>query len=214
MAHPGLQLFGFFEEETKPWRGIPGGLLSNAFTRPADADFAGGYILQSIGVMPLTYASQLSRSEGTTGEKLGEHMARFKHLAGINICGECLPKEENYLELSGENDRHGLPKPRIHHSRGPNEEAIYRHGEGTMRSIWEAAGATGIWTFPREAHTLGTCRMSSDPNVGVVDADHRVHGVRGLYICDNSNYPSSLTTNPALVQMALSLRLAARFLRT
>ncbi|WP_404445398.1 GMC family oxidoreductase [Microbacterium marinum] len=60
----------------------------------------------------------------------------------------------------------------------------------------------------RSCHTLGTCRMSEDPEDGVVDAAGRSHEVDNLWICDNSTFPSALTANPALTQMALSLRTA------
>ena len=61
MAHTGVQVWGVFDEEIFPHKGIPGGLISEDTHRPADADFAGGYLLQSIGVMPVTYASELAR---------------------------------------------------------------------------------------------------------------------------------------------------------
>jgi len=81
-----------------------------------------------------------------------------------------------------------------------------------MRDIWTAAGATGLWTFPRAAHTLGTARMGDDPHSSVIDRDGKSHDVENLYICDNSMFPSSLSVNPALTQMALSLRVADQFL--
>jgi choline dehydrogenase-like flavoprotein len=64
----------------------------------------------------------------------------------------------------------------------------------------------------RFAHALGTCRMGANGDEAVVDADCRVFGLDNLYVCDNSVYPSSLPVNPALTQMALSLRTADRFL--
>jgi len=64
----------------------------------------------------------------------------------------------------------------------------------------------------RTAHTLGTCRMSADPAQGVVDADGRSHDIPNLWICDNSTFPSALSANPCLTQMALSLRTADRML--
>ena len=50
--------------------------------------------------------------------------------------------------------------------------------------------------------------MSDDPEDGVVDAAGRSHEIDNLWICDNSTFPSALTANPALTQMALSLRTA------
>ena len=211
MAHPGPQVWGVFPEETRPTRGIPGGLISEDTHRLPDADFAGGYLVQSIGVMPVTYATQLGRS-GRWGEALVDHMRRFDHVAGINILGECLPDEANRLTLSDEVDARGLPKPLVTFSNGPNERALAAHGERLMRAVWEAAGATEVWSFPRNAHTLGGCRMGVDASDAVVDADGRSWAVPNLHVCDNSVFPSALSVNPCLTQMALSLLIADRFL--
>jgi choline dehydrogenase-like flavoprotein len=50
--------------------------------------------------------------------------------------------------------------------------------------------------------------MSDDPATGVVDADCRVHGVAGLYVCGSSVFPTSGYANPTLTIVALALRLA------
>lgn len=213
MAHPGVQVWGQFPEDVRPYKGIPGGLISEDTHRPQDADFVGGYLLQSIGVMPVTYASQLARGSGLWGDRLRSHMFGYNHTAGINILGECLPYEHNYLELSDEKDARRLPKPRIHFTNGENERRMNTHAEALMRQIWSAAGAESLWTFPRNAHTIGTCRMGTNPTQAVVDPDGRSFDVPNLYIMDNSIFPSALSVNPALTLMALSLRVADRFLQ-
>jgi choline dehydrogenase-like flavoprotein len=81
-----------------------------------------------------------------------------------------------------------------------------------MRDVWDAAGAEEVWAFPRNAHTIGTCRMGNDPDEAVVDADCRAFDVPNLSICDNSVFPSALAANPALTIMAVSLRTAERFI--
>jgi len=212
MAHTGLQLWGRFEEDVRPYKGIPGGLISEDTHRPSDANFAGGYLLQSIGVLPVTYSSQLARGRGLWGEALREHMRGYNQTAGINILGECLPQEGNVLTLSEERDGRGLPKPAISFSYGANERRLLMHAETLMREIWRAAGATDVWAFQRSAHTIGTCRMGADAASAVVDPDGRVFDVPNLAIVDNSVFPSALSANPALTIMALSLRTADRFL--
>lgn len=212
MAHPGLQIWGVFDEPVHPTRGIPGGLISEDTHRPADADFAGGYLLQSIGCMPVTYAGQLARGSGLWGRALVDHMARFEHVAGINMLGDCLPHPDNRIELSDELDGRGLPKPLVTFANGANERAMTAHADRTMRAVWDTAGAREVWAFRRSAHTLGACRMGTDPDDAVVDADCRSFEVPNLLICDNSVFPSALSVNPALTQMALSLRTADRFL--
>lgn len=43
MAHTGTQVWGQFDEDVRPYKGIPGALISEDTHRPKDADFAGGY---------------------------------------------------------------------------------------------------------------------------------------------------------------------------
>ncbi len=57
-------------------------------------------------------------------------------------------------------------------------------------------------------HPLGTARADADPDLGVVDAGLRLHGVEGLYVSDASAIPSSLGVNPQVTIMALATRLA------
>ena len=212
MAHVGVQVWGQVDGELHPWKGIPGGLISEDAHRPKDADFAGGYLLQSLGVMPVTYATQLARARGLFGRELTDHMAGYNRVAGINVLGDCLPDERNLLELSDENDARGLPKPRVRFTEAENERRMTDHAERLMLDLWNSAGAREVWSFRRYAHTIGTCRMGTDPARSVVDADGRSHEIPNLTICDNSVFPSALAVNPALTIMALSLRTADRFL--
>jgi choline dehydrogenase-like flavoprotein len=212
MAHTGVQVWGTFEEEVRPNKGIPGGLISQDTHRPKDADFVGGYLLQSIGVMPVTFSGQVARGRKLWGQPLRDYMRQYNHIAGINILGDCLPHTNNYIELSDELDGRLLPKPRIHFTAQENELRMNAHAETTMRRIWEAAGATDIWAFGRYAHVIGTARMGLSGDDAVVDRDGRAFDVPNLYISDNSTFPSALSVNPALTIMALSLRTADKFL--
>ena len=54
--------------------------------------------------------------------------------------------------------------------------------------------------------------MGADDADAVVDADGRAWAVPNLTVCDNSVFPSALSVNPCLTQMALSLRIADRHL--
>ena len=212
MAHTGAQVWGQFEADIRPYKGIPGGLISEDTHRPKNADFAGGYLLQSLGVMPVTYASQLARGEKLWGERLRTRMRGYNHVAGINICGEGLPHAQNFVELSDEKDARGLPKPRVFYTAGENEKKLTAHADRLMRAIWAEAGAHDVWALDRHPHTLGTCRMGLDPATSVVSPEGRAHDIPGLYVVDGSVFPSSLAVNPALTIMALSLRTADRFL--
>jgi choline dehydrogenase-like flavoprotein len=212
MAHTGVQVWGTFAEDIRPYKGIPGSLISEDTHRPKDADFAGGYLLQSIGVMPVTFASQAARARQLWGQAGRDYMRNYNHIAGINILGDCLPHADNFVELAEEKDVRGVAKPRVHFTAQQNELRMTAHAENIMRQIWSAAGATDIWAYPRYAHIIGTARMGLSGDDAVVDANGRAFDVPNLYICDNSVFPSALGVNPALTIMALSLRTADKFL--
>ena len=53
------------------------------------------------------------------------------------------------------------------------------------------------------AHQMGTCRMGADPRTSVTDAHGQVHGVKGLFVCDGSLFPSASGVNPMVSIMGL-----------
>ena len=61
-------------------------------------------------------------------------------------------------------------------------------------------------------HQLGGTRMSTDPTMGVVDPDCRVHGYKNLYVAGGSIFPTSGWANPTLTIVALTLRTADHLL--
>ena len=79
-----------------------------------------------------------------------------------------------------------------------------------MHAIWETAGAQDVLTIDRYAHLVGGCRMGSDADSSVIDADHRVWEIPNLFVCDGSVMPTQGSANPALTIMALASRLAER----
>lgn len=212
LAHPATQVWGTFDTLQRAYRGYPSALITEDFSAPADADFAGGYLIQSLGVMPLTFATSLVRGGGLWGRELMAALDATSFTTGVGINGECLPSAENALTLTGEPDEYGLPRAEVTFSLGTNEKALIAHATDVMVRILEAAGASETRVLQRTAHTLGTCRMSVDPDDGVVDADGRSHEIANLWIVDNSTFPSALAANPALTQVALSLRTAEKLL--
>ncbi|MGN6325381.1 GMC family oxidoreductase [Pseudolysinimonas sp.] len=211
LAHGAVQVWGRFDEEVRGYRGYPSSLISEDMVRPGDASFAGGYLMQSLGVMPATWATSVARA-GVWGRELVDALLGYRYMAGIGINAECLPSEENRLELADETDELGVPLARVTFSAGENERAIDAHAVPVMEAILRAAGARSTMTLPRSAHTIGTARMGADPATSVVDPRGRSHEIDNLWVCDASVFPSSLAANPALTLMALSLRTAEAML--
>ena len=169
--------------------------------------------LQSLGVVPVTFAKQVARGRGLWGKALVDYLEQYNHFAGIGANGVCLSYENNKLTLSDERDEFGVPKAQVDFSYGESELRMGKHAAKLMTECWEAAGAKDIWTFDRSAHTIGTCRMGADAGKSVVDEFGRSHDVGNLWISDNSTFPSAVAANPALTIMALVVRSAREFLR-
>ena len=213
MGHVATQVWGTFDRPVTMNKGFPATIISEDLLRPKDANFAGGYLVQSLGVVPVTWASAVARGRGLFGQALTRYLADYNFIAGIGVNGETLPHDNNFLALSNELDSYGIPKPRLQFSYHKNERNMSDHGVKVMTEAWKAAGARDIWTNPRTAHTIGTCRMGVDPEASVVDPVGRSHEIPNLWISDNSTFPSALAANPALTIMALSLRTAEAFLK-
>ena len=213
MAHVATQVWGSVDEDTHPHRGYPSSLISEDMLQAPDADHAGGYLMQSLGMMPATWGNLVARGPALWGEVLTDRLMGYTRSVGMGINGDCLPSEHNRLTLSDEVDGSLMAKPRIAFSYGDNERRMDAHAVRTMTAILEAAGVRDIWSAPRSAHTIGTCRMGTDGDRSVVDPHGRSHDIANLWICDNSVFPSALAANPALTIMALSLRTADAFLR-
>jgi len=88
----------------------------------------------------------------------------------------------------------------------------YRPGAANARENWLRRGDSAGWgpnqlllvTF----HQMASCRMGGDARTSVVDAEHRVWGIRGLYVADASVFPTSSGVNPMLTVMGIAHRAA------
>ncbi|MDR7542810.1 MAG: GMC oxidoreductase [Armatimonadota bacterium] len=60
------------------------------------------------------------------------------------------------------------------------------------------------------AHYMGTTRMATSSEYGVVDRDCKVFGIANLYMAGSSVFPSGGNANPTLTILALARRLARR----
>ncbi len=66
-----------------------------------------------------------------------------------------------------------------------------------------------LFDTPTTAHIIGGACIGADPDTGVIDAYHRVHGHPGLHVVDGSAVPANLGVNPALSITALAERAMA-----
>jgi hypothetical protein len=58
------------------------------------------------------------------------------------------------------------------------------------------------------SHHAGTMRISKNSITGVVDYNLKMHGLKNVYICDNSIFPFYGNSNPSFTLVAFALRLS------
>lgn len=146
-----------------------------------------------------------------------------RKLDGIDVHGisEQAPNPENRVLLSDKTDALGQPIARVHWRSGDQgRQTLLRMGELMIESFVNAGlpvPEAPSWlseSRPNDApvidsgHTMGTTRMSENPEEGVVDANCQVHDVEGLFVSGGSVMPTTGHANPTLMMTALAIRLA------
>jgi len=130
--------------------------------------------------------------------------------------GTSLPVETNGFSLDPDvKDAWGLSALRMTFRDHPNDLKMMTWMKDRALEILEAAGARTKWSTPvveQEfvVHLLGTCRMGNDPKKSVINADHRTHDVKNLFLCDGSSLVTSGRGQPTMTIQALAYRAADR----
>jgi len=146
------------------------------------------------------------------GELAARDCADFGHWVGVAAEIEHLPNPDSRVTLSQtETDMFGDPIPNIHFALSETDRVTHARALDYAGSLLDARGCRDIEPvghFVRAHHHMGTCRMSSNPDEGVVDADCRVHGSANLFLAGASVFPTGAGRQPTLTIAALALRLA------
>lgn len=141
---------------------------------------------------------------------------------GLSYHAEHLPNPSSRVTLSRDSDRFGLPRLSIdlRFSAGDAEGTARAHDD---LALWLARTGLGEVRFRQDrsetaaaimanashgTHQIGTTRMGTDRNRGVVDANLRCFDADNLFVAGSSCFPTSGQANPTLTSLALSLRLS------
>jgi choline dehydrogenase-like flavoprotein len=82
--------------------------------------------------------------------------------------------------------------------------AARRRWLGAIDAAGFGANEITLVTF----HQMASCRMGTDRAASVVDPEHQVWDIPGLYVADASTFPTSSGVNPMLTIMAMAHRAA------
>jgi choline dehydrogenase-like flavoprotein len=214
MAHVADSHIAFFDQPIQMWSTAPGTLLSqhDYGTKP-DRRFAGGWSWMTASLFPAEFAKTLSRSgEGLWGDRLLSYLRRYPQCAVLGTEGECLPYETNRVELSDEVDEYGVPRPTVTFDFHENERTMREEIHRQAKEILEAAGADEVLISEGNDHTMGGCRMGTDPATSVVDENLKAHDHPNLFVCDASVFVTCGGAQPSQTIMALATRLSEHLL--
>lgn len=139
--------------------------------------------------------------------------------APVVIEAEQSPNRASRVTLTEERDHFGVPRAHLDwqiatgdfESIATTERllalSIGASGLGRFRS--NAAGSLEAHEAARSAwHHMGTTRMATTPQEGVVDSNCRVFDVENLFVAGSSVFPTGGRSNPTLTIVALAIRLA------
>ena len=197
--HPARLVYGLFDEPQDAHMVYP--ITAHAMNHQHDED--GGFVVEATTIQdPIGFATTLEDEDGPVwGQDLVDAVRGFRRWIGVLA----MTNDDNNGSVHvGENGEESY-------------EAAFTPAERTRmdgaldysRDVLRAAGATSVyWTGLITTHVQGTCRMGSDPQRSVVDADGQSWDVKRLYVGDGSLVPRTLSVNPSLTIMALASRLA------
>lgn len=184
-------------------------------------DFLRGYSYQG-------GARRAGWNRGTSLSELGADLKNKLHDPGpwtVGLGGfcECLPREDNYVELAEETDPWGIPVLRIHASWGENERKMREDCKTQAAEMLEAAGCKNVQirdalerqspplrAMPGGAiHEMGTARMGRDPKTSVLNKHNQVWEAPNVFVTDGACMASNGgVSGPSITFMALTARAA------
>lgn len=209
MRHVFGIVFGTMPASVNLHRGtqLSGLILDEQYHKP-ERGFAGGYLLEAMGMDPARAVNFL----GGWGEGVSHYIENYARLAVVFICGEDPPQISNSITLHpAERDQYGLPVSVIEYAMHPNSTAMQHHGIKQTKKLYESIGGTDIRAnegIQIACHNLGVARMSAHPNDGVTNRWGQVHDIANLFVSDGSVFTSSAAANPTLTIVALAIRQA------
>jgi choline dehydrogenase-like flavoprotein len=226
--HPATAILGVMDEPIRPWTGTLQAHYSDQF---ADLDRGYGFKFETAPMHPSLAALALAWESGAAHQ---DQMRRLPHLTLIGILlrdrfggrvrvdGDGNPVVDYRLSRydAGHLFRAVDEAARLLESVGAREIGAphaaplwYRPADGggahagwleRVRRAGLGANQLLLVTF----HQMASCRMGARRATSVVDAEHAVWGVPGLYVADASAFPTASGVNPMLTIMGMAHRAA------
>jgi choline dehydrogenase-like flavoprotein len=197
--HPARLVYGLFDEPQDNHMVYP--ITAHAMGHQHDED--GGFVIEATTIQdPIGFATTLEDENGPLyGPALVEALRAFRRWIGLLV----MVSDDNNGSVQLDENGQDVYEA----SFTAAENARMAGALDFTRDVLVEAGASSVrWTGLITTHQQGSCRMGSDPERSVVDADGQSWDVKRLYVGDGSVVPRTLSVNPSLTIMALASRLA------
>jgi hypothetical protein len=142
---------------------------------------------------------------------------KYKY-ADLFFVTEQIPNPNSKVSLSDKKDKFGYPIAKINWQLLEDDLLSMKKAFNILQTqafsskyIEFVHSTTDLdWNeiYTSAAHHLGTARMSTSSDSGVVDENLKVFGMDNLFICDGSVFPTSGNANSSFTTSALACRLA------
>jgi choline dehydrogenase-like flavoprotein len=225
--HPATAVFAEMDEAVRPWTGTLQAHYSDQF---ADLDQGYGFKFETAPVHPSLLALAAPWESAT------QYADRMARLARTALCGillrdrfggrvrvdrdGCPVVDYQVSRYDAVHLRRALASAaELLEAAGAREIwpplarwISYKPGTPRAREEWlariDAAGWGANQLLLVTFHQMASCRMGASARSSVVDPEHRVWGVRGLYVADASVFPTASGVNPMLTIMGIAHRAA------
>ena len=213
MAHAAALVYGLFEEQTQCYMGAFGGQLVNqdSYAKDTHAE-SGAFGSYQWMIANAVKPNDLLGISTTRPDLFGDDLHRFmrhsaQHFATMTGVIEDLPVAENAVTLSDEVDGHGVPLAKVTHTTHARSKALWAAALEEGKAVFEAAGATEVWTGPQAGmHIMGGTVMGDDVRSSVTNSYGQCHDVSNLVIAGSGLFPTSGGVNPTFTIHALTAR--------
>ena len=225
--HPATAVLADMDEDVRPWTGTVQAHYSDQF---ADLDDGYGFKFETVPIHP---SFQALAAPWESAAQYRERMARLPRTALVGILlrdrfgGRVTVDRDGAAVVDYRVSRYDAahlrraiaPAAELLEAAGAREIWVplarpisYRPGAANARQDWlrrvDAAGWGPNQLLLVTFHQMASCRMGASARTSVVDAEHRVWGIRGLYVADASVFPTSSGVNPMLTVMGIAHRAA------
>ena len=195
--HPARLVYGLFDEPQDAHMVYP--ITAHAMGHQHDED--GGFVIEATTIQdPIGFATTLEDENGPLWGAAARRGAARASATG-SACSRWSTTRTTAASSVDENGAESFSgvvqraRARAHRRRA----RLLAQGARSRPAPRASAGPGCITT-----HVQGTCRMGSDPERSVVDADAQSWDVKRLYVGDGSLVPHTLSVNPSLTIMALA----------